>query len=315
MEDAADRLSDRGPRVGGGLPPRAGGALRPGPPPDAGPGRDGGRGRAAQAARLALHGRASWSACIASAATCCCDVGMATLPPGADLTDVSAACDAAFYLYMREARTSPAGGPTRVGASRLDASSPRTRARLVVARARGSALGAADGDRVGFDGDGHRAVTRPVLRVHGVVHDRGIEPQAVALLLAVVERGLERVAPGPVAAASAAAATPAAAARLAVDLLVVLVVARRPGFARRARCARLLVALRARLAAARRAAARLRRAMPRAARRGGRSSSSSSSSARPPRRVPRRPARGPRPTAGRRGAAGTCRPRRAGAPA
>jgi hypothetical protein len=31
------------------------------------------------------------------------DVGMAALAPGQDLTDVSAAADAAFYLYMREA--------------------------------------------------------------------------------------------------------------------------------------------------------------------------------------------------------------------
>ena len=44
-----------------------------------------------------------------------CDVGMATVPPGADLTDVSAACDAAFYLYMREAQDFAGGRPTRIG--------------------------------------------------------------------------------------------------------------------------------------------------------------------------------------------------------
>ena len=44
-----------------------------------------------------------------------CDVGMATLPPGADLTDVSAACDAAFYLYMREAQDFAGGRPVRAG--------------------------------------------------------------------------------------------------------------------------------------------------------------------------------------------------------
>ena len=44
-----------------------------------------------------------------------CDVGMATVPPGADLTDVSAACDAAFYLYMREAVDFAGGRPMRVG--------------------------------------------------------------------------------------------------------------------------------------------------------------------------------------------------------
>jgi hypothetical protein len=42
-----------------------------------------------------------------------CDVGTAALPPDADLTDVSAACDAAFYLYMREAEDFAGGRPTR----------------------------------------------------------------------------------------------------------------------------------------------------------------------------------------------------------
>ena len=32
-----------------------------------------------------------------------CDVAMAAVPPGETLGDLSAACDAAFYLYMREA--------------------------------------------------------------------------------------------------------------------------------------------------------------------------------------------------------------------
>jgi hypothetical protein len=41
------------------------------------------------------------------------DVGMAALPPGADLSGVSAACDAAFYLYMREAEDFAGGRPTR----------------------------------------------------------------------------------------------------------------------------------------------------------------------------------------------------------
>ena len=43
-----------------------------------------------------------------------CDVGMAALPRGADLSDVSAACDAAFYLYMREAEDFAGGRPVRV---------------------------------------------------------------------------------------------------------------------------------------------------------------------------------------------------------
>jgi hypothetical protein len=41
------------------------------------------------------------------------DVGMAALPPGAELSDLSAACDAAFYLYMREAEDFAGGRPTR----------------------------------------------------------------------------------------------------------------------------------------------------------------------------------------------------------
>ena len=40
------------------------------------------------------------------------DLGMAAVPPGQDLTDVSAAADAAFYLYMREAADF-AGGRAR----------------------------------------------------------------------------------------------------------------------------------------------------------------------------------------------------------
>jgi hypothetical protein len=43
-----------------------------------------------------------------------CDVGMAAMPPGADPTDVSAGCDAAFYLYMREAADFAGGRPVRV---------------------------------------------------------------------------------------------------------------------------------------------------------------------------------------------------------
>jgi hypothetical protein len=42
-----------------------------------------------------------------------CDAGAAALPRGTDLTDVSAACDAAFYLYMREAQDFAGGRPMR----------------------------------------------------------------------------------------------------------------------------------------------------------------------------------------------------------
>lgn len=39
------------------------------------------------------------------------DVGMAAMPPGEPLTEVTAACDAAFYLYMREAADFAGGRP------------------------------------------------------------------------------------------------------------------------------------------------------------------------------------------------------------
>ncbi len=51
-----------------------------------------------------------------------CDAGMAAVPPGEDLTDVSAACDAAFYLYMREAADFGGGRPTSAGASKMPSS-------------------------------------------------------------------------------------------------------------------------------------------------------------------------------------------------
>jgi len=40
------------------------------------------------------------------------DAGMAAVPAGEDLSDVSAAGDAAFYLYMREASDFAGGRPT-----------------------------------------------------------------------------------------------------------------------------------------------------------------------------------------------------------
>ncbi len=43
------------------------------------------------------------------------DVGMAALPPGTDFGDVSAAVDAAFYLYMREAADFAGGRPSQAG--------------------------------------------------------------------------------------------------------------------------------------------------------------------------------------------------------
>src|SRR5687767_2779267 len=51
-----------------------------------------------------------------------------------------------------------------------------------VVRAVAVGAGAADDDLVLFDDDLDRAVAGPVLGVHGVVLDGGVQPQAVALL-------------------------------------------------------------------------------------------------------------------------------------
>src|SRR3954454_9109777 len=105
--------------------------------------------------------------------------------------------------------------PHSSGTTRLAARSNGA-ARAAWARAERSGVvvvlrhaGTADHDLVLLDRDLHRTVTGPVLGVHRVVLDRGVEPQPVALL-AVVERTLERL----VAAAAGAPATGAPAARL-----------------------------------------------------------------------------------------------------
>src|SRR5436190_3613920 len=77
---------------------------------------------------------------------------------------------------------------------------------VVVARA-------ADDDAIRLDRDLDRAVARPVLGVDGVVLDRRVEPQPVALL-AVVEGALEdRGAAAPAAARAPTAASAPAPAR------------------------------------------------------------------------------------------------------
>src|SRR5687767_10603793 len=79
--------------------------------------------------------------------------------------------------------------------------------------------GALDHDLVLLDRDLDGPVARPVLGVHGIVRDGGVQPQAVALL-AVVERRLERAVGRAAAAAGAAAAATRA---RAAGRLVVLV--------------------------------------------------------------------------------------------
>ena len=88
-------------------------------------------------------------------------------------------------------RTSPAGrsGPPELGPPRPARGTAGIRVRSAPASARRIVIASAS------NGDGDGAVSRPVLRVHGVVRHRGIEPQAVALA-AVVEGGLVGVARG-----------------------------------------------------------------------------------------------------------------------
>ena len=126
--------------------------------------------------------------------------------------------DAAFGRYAREA-TDFAGGRQLSDPEQVDAGAALGR-ELVRDRASsepasplsssGAVLaGAADDDPVGLDGHRDRPVAGPVLGVDGVLLDRGVEPEPVALL-AVVEGALERLRAAP---AAAAAAAPAAAAR------------------------------------------------------------------------------------------------------
>ena len=81
-----------------------------------------------------------------------------------------------------------AGGRDCASAERTSRLGGLERGSVVVA---GVVAGAADHDLVLLDRDLDRAVAGPVLGVDGVVRDRGVEPQAVALL-AVVEGALER---------------------------------------------------------------------------------------------------------------------------
>src|SRR6188768_1722985 len=72
----------------------------------------------------------------------------------------------------------------------------------------GGLAGAADDDLVGLDADAEFALAGPVLFVDRVLLDRGIEPEAVAVLVAVVEGRLDLfAATTPTAAAAATSAT------------------------------------------------------------------------------------------------------------
>ena len=98
--------------------------------------------------------------------------------------------------------------------------------RVVGLSAQARRAGAADDDLVGVDADRDLAFAGPVLGVDRVVLDRRVEPEAVAVGLAVVEGCLEVFATAA-ASAAAAAATPfrPVAARLAGALLALVPVA------------------------------------------------------------------------------------------
>src|SRR5687768_13342735 len=98
---------------------------------------------------------------------------------------------------------------------------------VVVARAR-----AADHDLVLLDRDLDGPVAGPVLRVDGVVRDRGVEPEAVALL-AVVERRLDRAVAVGAPRAPAAARAPPTRLRLVVVVRLAVAVLRGPGLGAR----------------------------------------------------------------------------------
>src|SRR5918998_666623 len=115
------------------------------------------------------------------------------------------------------------GGLVRVGGLRGHVGRPRDRVGVglatdvgLVTRV-GALARAADHDLVGLDGHRHRSVAGPVLRVHGVVLHRGVEPEAVPLLT-VIEGPLEGLARG--ATARSAASAPAAAAAAAAWALL-----------------------------------------------------------------------------------------------
>ena len=88
-----------------------------------------------------------------------------------------------------------------------------------------SGVGTPDRDGLRIEGDGHRPVPGPVLRVDGVVGHRGVEPQPVAFA-AVVEGGLVSLARGAVPLASAT--TTPSAPWSSVSLAVVPVAPARP---------------------------------------------------------------------------------------
>src|SRR5262249_22623087 len=120
---------------------------------------------------------------------------------------------------LRRSRATPSRWPTPPFGStyeepptlRAEGSCPSESEQLLVGLGLGvlSALaaaglaGAADDDLVGLDADGDLAFAGPVLGVDGVVLDRGVEPEAVALVFAMVEGRLDLFAPAATAAAPA----------------------------------------------------------------------------------------------------------------
>ena len=123
----------------------------------------------------------------------CFDIAIAVAPGTPEAWDMRhrrparRSCATCASLPTTPDGAAPGGPRTErrpVGAHPARSAPRRPRRRLSVA-------GAADDDLVLLDRHLDRPVAGPVLGVHGVVLDGGVEPQAVALL-AVIERGLQR---------------------------------------------------------------------------------------------------------------------------
>ena len=189
-----DELSarERALPVGGGLPRAAG----------------------ARATRAPAASPTGWST--RSAKSCGAGSASPSPPPSWPTSTGAAPTGACSWrsTSRRRLRATPSRSPTRPSGSTCAAPaiSPAAAANRLSRRSRrvrvvglgGGGAGAADDDLVGVDPDRDLAFAGPVLGVDGVVLDRGVEPEPVAVGFAVVEGRLELFA---AAATTATAAT------------------------------------------------------------------------------------------------------------
>src|SRR5918995_4279753 len=200
--------------MGGGSPPAAGALLRsaPGGPPE--PRRGGDPRRAAPPDRADLLGRRPRRPLRR---------GDRLVPGGRPLgrprggERARSPGDHRRHLLPLPARRHRLGGGTPPS-SGLERRSGSNRAARFQSGA-GSVLGPLEHDPLGLDRHLQRPVALPVLGVDRIVLDRGVQPQSVALLLAMIEGGLELSA---LAAPAPATAAPPAPAPAATPLLLAL---------------------------------------------------------------------------------------------